>query len=52
MKDLGDQIHTFAVDNYVVIYQPIADGIRVLMVVHGSRDIPPILKQRKDASDY
>ncbi len=46
--DLGNQIHTFAVDSYVVIYQPIDDGIRVLMVVHGTRDIPPIFKQRQD----
>ena len=46
--DLGEQVHTFAVDNYVVIYQPKKDGIRVLMVLHGSRDIPPILKKRKD----
>jgi len=44
--DLGDQIQTFPVDNHVVIYQTTDDGIRVLMVIHGSRNIPPILKRR------
>ena len=44
--DLGDQVRTFSVDNHVVIYQPIDNGIRVLMVVHSSRDIPPLLNRR------
>ena len=44
--DLGENVHSFSVDNHVVIYQPVEDGIRVLMVIHGSRDIPSILKTR------
>lgn len=44
--DLGKNIHTFAVDSYVVIYQPITDGIRVLMVIHGARNVPPIFNER------
>lgn len=44
--DLGNNVHTFAVDSYVVIYQPIEDGIRVLMVIHGARNIPPLFKDR------
>jgi toxin ParE1/3/4 len=44
--DLGDNVHSFSVDKYVVFYQPLTDGIRVLLVVHGSRNLPPILKER------
>ena len=46
--DLGEDVHLFAVDSYVVIYQPIDDGIRVLMVVHGARDIPPLFTRRSE----
>jgi toxin ParE1/3/4 len=33
-------LHSFAVRNYVIFYQPIPDGIEVLRVLHGARDIP------------
>lgn len=32
-------LHSFTVKNYVIFYQPIADGIEVLRVLHGARDI-------------
>jgi toxin ParE1/3/4 len=44
--DLGQDIHNFQVDKYVVFYRPLQDGIQVLLVVHGSRSLPPILKER------
>lgn len=44
--DLGDNIRVFPVDNYVVIYQPLSDGILVLMVTQGSRNIPRVFKSR------
>ena len=44
--DLGDSVHVFSVGDYVVICQPIDGGIRVLRVLHGSRDIPLILAGR------
>ncbi len=44
--DLGDNVHSFPVDKYVVFYQSLAEGIQVLLVVHGSRNLPPILKER------
>jgi toxin ParE1/3/4 len=33
-------LYSFAVRNYVIFYQPIPDGIEVLRVLHGARDIP------------
>ena len=32
-------LHSFTVRNYVIFYQPITDGIEVLRVLHGARDI-------------
>ncbi len=42
--DLGPQVRCFSVGNYVVIYRPIEDGIVVLLVIHGSRDIPTVFR--------
>ena len=44
--DLGENVHAFPVDSYVVIYQPVEDGIRMLMVIHGSRNIPDVFRDR------
>jgi toxin ParE1/3/4 len=40
--DLGNDVRRFPVGNYVVFYRPLPDGIEVLRVLHGSRDIPAI----------
>lgn len=45
--DLGRNIRLFPVGNYVVIYQPLADGIIVLMVTRGNRNIPRVFAQRQ-----
>ncbi len=41
-RDLGSEVHCFPVAGYVVIYRPLPDGILVLTVVHGARDIPAV----------
>ena len=43
--DLGYGIRCFPVDNYVVIYSPRPEGILVLLLVHGSRDIPTVFQK-------
>ncbi len=45
-SDLGENVRLFPVDNYVVIYEPLPDGILILMVTRGSRDIPRVFRQR------
>ena len=45
--DLGKNIRLFPVGNYVVIYQPLSDGIIVLMVTRGNRNIPRVFAQRQ-----
>ena len=38
-KELFPKLRSFPVDSYVIFYQPIENGIEVLRILHGSRDI-------------
>ena len=42
--DLGKGVRHFPVGDYLVLYRPDDEGIVVLLVVHGSRDIPALWK--------
>ncbi len=46
--DLQENVRRFPVGNYVIFYRPLADGIEVLRVLHGSRDIPAIWRSHFD----
>ncbi len=35
---LGHRMRRFSIGSYVVYYQPIEDGIRVIRVLHGARE--------------
>ena len=37
--ELGPTIRSFPIGNYVLFYQPIEDGIEIIRVLHGARDI-------------
>jgi toxin ParE1/3/4 len=37
--ELGSKIRSFPIGNYVLFYQPIEDGIEIIRVLHGARDI-------------
>jgi toxin ParE1/3/4 len=39
--DLGQNVRSFAVDNYVIFYIPQSAGIDIIRVIHGRRDIGP-----------
>jgi len=39
--ELAPKLRSFPFGRYVVFYEPIADGIEVLRVLHSSRDISP-----------
>lgn len=43
--DLLPDLRSFPIDNYVVFYQQIEDGIDVIRLLHGSRDIEEVFKQ-------
>ena len=44
-SDLGDGIRSTLVDSLVVIYRPLDDGIRILLVAEGHQDLPTVLDQ-------
>lgn len=46
--DLGPEVRCFSVSDYVVFYEPHRGGIRLLLVCHGSRDIPSVFRDRFD----
>ncbi len=43
--DLGADVRCFPVGQYVVLYRPRLEGIVVLTVIHGARDIPTIFRR-------
>ena len=41
--ELAPRVRSFPVGNYLVFYRPMKDGIVVIRVLHGARDIPELL---------
>jgi toxin ParE1/3/4 len=39
--DLGEDLRSFAVENFVIFYRPRSYGIEVVRVTHGRQDIGP-----------
>ena len=44
-SDLGRDVRAFPVGNYIIFYRPPEQGIDILRVLHGSRDIPEVFRQ-------
>jgi toxin ParE1/3/4 len=44
-EDIGPGLRCFRVDNLLVIYRPLEDGIVVILVTHGHRDIRTVVEQ-------
>ena len=40
--DLAPNLRSLPAGNYVIFYRPIPDGIQLIRVLHGARDIPAI----------
>ena len=38
-NDLGSKLRSFPVENYLIFYVPVSDGIEVIRVMHGRQDI-------------
>lgn len=38
---LAPNLRSFPLGNYLIFYRPIEDGIAVVRVLHGARDISP-----------
>jgi len=39
-NDLSARLRSFPVGSYIIFYRPIEDGIEVIRVLHGARDLP------------
>ena len=39
--EFRENLRSFAVENYVIFYRTVSEGIDILRVVHGRRDIRP-----------
>ena len=46
--DLPPGFRTFAVSDYVSVFRPVGDTLEVLRFLHGSRDIPRIIREQTD----
>ena len=42
--ELGSDLRSFPVGNYIIIYRPISDGVEIVRVLHGSRDIESLFE--------
>ncbi len=40
--ELGESLRSFPVGNYVIFYRPMQDGIEIIRVLSGFRDIPNV----------
>jgi len=42
--ELAPELRSFPVGRYVIFYRPASDGIEVIRVLHGARDIPAVFE--------
>lgn len=49
--ELSERARSFPVGNYVVIYEPLEDGIALLLVTRGCRDIHRLFDERFPRSE-
>jgi toxin ParE1/3/4 len=42
-EELSDRLRSWPIKPYIVFYLPLSDGVEVVRVLHGSRDIDNIL---------
>ena len=47
-EELASGLRSFPVGNYVVFYRPIEDGIEVVRVLHGARNIENLFKSEDE----
>lgn len=47
---LAPNLRSFPVGNYLIFYRPINEGIEVIRILHGARDIPSLFEESEDDS--
>jgi plasmid stabilization system protein ParE len=46
--EFGPNMRIWPVRSYVVLYQPQEDGVDIVQVAHGARDLPAIVRRPSD----
>ena len=41
VEELAPNLRSFPVGNYLIFYRPLADGMQLIRLLHGARDITP-----------
>lgn len=41
MEELAPNLRSFPVGNYLIFYRPLEDGVQLIRLLHGARDITP-----------
>jgi len=44
-EDLAPSLRSFPVGNYLIFYRPITDGVEVVRMLHGARELRRIFKR-------
>jgi len=44
-EELAPRLRSFAVGNYVIFYRVIENGVEIVRVLHGARDLPPLFQK-------
>lgn len=45
-EDLGEDVRQWTVRDYAVFYESADNGVHILQVIHGARDIPAVFRHR------
>jgi toxin ParE1/3/4 len=43
-EELSPHLRSFPVGRYIIFYRPVKDGVEIVRVLHGARDIPPLFE--------
>jgi toxin ParE1/3/4 len=43
-EELSPRLRSFPIGRYVIFYRPIENGIEIVRVLHGARDLPPLFE--------
>ncbi len=46
--ELAAELRSFPEGSYIVFYEPMADGVRIIRVLHGARDVDAIFAEDND----
>jgi toxin ParE1/3/4 len=43
-EELSPRLRSFPVGNYIIFYRQMENGVEIVRVLHGSRDLPPLFE--------